>query len=73
MRLLGAFFNIFLFYYFLAFCGTPADQISGLTEGLEAQPVQAIQQGSESWAPPFIQEDTCDSCHPSFFFMNEEV
>ena len=73
MRLLGAFFNIFIFYYFLAMCGSPNDQLSGLGEGVEAPPVQTMRQSEEAWTPPFIQEDTCESCRQSFFFMNREV
>jgi hypothetical protein len=57
MRLLGAFFNIFIFYYFLALCGSPKGQVAGGVEGVDNQPVQSVQKEEK---PAKAGENSCD-------------
>ena len=56
MRLLSAFFNIFIFYYFLALCGSPEGKVAGGAEGVESQPVQSRQLEEKPCKPG---EDSC--------------
>lgn len=48
MRLLGAFFNIFLFYYFLALCGGTTGSNA---ESVDNQPVQSMRQEEKACKP----------------------
>lgn len=48
MRLLGAFFNIFFFYYFLALCGGAAGNGA---ESVDNQPVQSVKQEEKPCKP----------------------
>jgi len=57
MRLLGAFFNIFIFYYFLALCGSPEGKVAGGAEGVESQPVQSKQMEEKPCKPG---EESCE-------------
>ncbi|MCB0596401.1 MAG: hypothetical protein H6557_30965 [Lewinellaceae bacterium] len=63
MRLLGAFFNIFIFYYFLALCGSPEGQTAGSVEGVESLPAQSLQKEEK---PCKTGEDSCEASTLSF-------
>ncbi|MCO6476423.1 MAG: hypothetical protein J5I94_07370 [Phaeodactylibacter sp.] len=56
MRLLGAFFNIFFFYYFFALCGSAEGQAPNGAESVEAQPAQSVRQQEKPCKPG---EDSC--------------
>ncbi|MCB0581851.1 MAG: hypothetical protein KDD10_21405 [Phaeodactylibacter sp.] len=56
MKLLGAFFNIFLFYYFMAMCGSA----NGQGQGVETQSVQTRQSIDKPAAVPAIVKDSLE-------------
>lgn len=65
MRLLGAFFNIFAFYYFLAMCGSTGEPGQSVEQGVEAHAVQATQMMEEAINLQGVERD---SFQVNYFF-----
>lgn len=58
MRLLGAFFNIFLFNYFMALCGGVSDQ--SVEQDVETHAVQAREKIEEAGKAPIMHKDASE-------------
>ncbi len=59
MKLLGAFFNIFIFYYFLALFGSSDNYSQNVAEEAEAGSVQVIEKQGEAFRAPVLNADSC--------------